>query len=113
MRKTLFIIAVATGLACAGAAQEINIASISKNHANMDGDTVELTVINRGWGGSDKPVYGTMLSRSDWTAEDETGACFVHGWGKGFSAGEKVNDTVVIKVIVHSQDTTFWLELVE
>lgn len=111
MKTLTSILALLT--ACASG-RPITIKSIAENPVAFQGDTLTLRVKFYGWGGVEGQVYGIAKTRSDWVIADETGACHVMGKSPYPVVNPEFRGKdVEIKVIVHPQDTTFWLERVE
>ncbi|MEO0140327.1 MAG: hypothetical protein ABIM88_02105 [candidate division WOR-3 bacterium] len=100
-------------LACS-AGRQITIKAIADNPKAYAGDTITLNVKFYGWGAVDKPVYGIAKTRSDWVIADETGACHVSGKPPyPVVDPEFRGKELEIRIIVHPEDTTFWLQRVE
>jgi len=105
------ILALLLLMACASGG--VNIAAIAANPGKFDGDTVTMRVKFIGWGATDKPLYGTATTRSDWVVADETGACHVFGQSPLSVTDEADRGKELdLSVVVHVQDTSFWLEMV-
>jgi len=99
-------------LACATPGP-ITIKAIAENPKAYAGDTLSLRVRFYGWGVGEKTFYGTAKTRSDWTVEDETGACHIAGTPPYPLTDPRYRGKEVeIRVVVHPQDTSFWLERV-
>ena len=60
---------------------EVTIKALKENIGRYRGQFVRLTGVDRNWGKPEKAkeVWGTMLTRSDWILEDDTGAVYVSG----------------------------------
>ena len=111
MRNLICILAIFS--ACS-AGRPISIRSIAENPQRFEGDTLTLRVKFYGWGAVDKPIYGIARTRSDWVIADETGAFHVSGKPPyPVVDPEYRGKDVEIRVIVHPEDTTFWLQRVE
>ena len=103
-----------TLLAACSAGRPITIKSIADDPKGFESDTLTLNVKFYGWGAVDKPVYGIAMTRSDWVIADETGACHVTGKSPyPVVDPEFRGKDLEIRVIVHPEDTTFWLQRVE
>lgn len=110
--KNLFCIL--TLIVACSAGRPVNIKSIAERPEAYAGDTLILRVKFYGWGTVDKPVYGIAKTRSDWVIADETGACHVTGKSPyPVVDPEFRGKDLEIKVMVHPEDTTFWLQRVE
>jgi len=111
MKNFLYVLAIS--FACS-AGRPVNIRAIAERPEAYVGDTLTLRVRFYGWGAVDKPLYGIAKTRSDWVVADETGACHVTGKPPYPVADpEYRGKDVEIRVIVHPEDTTFWLQRVE
>ncbi|MGC8894656.1 MAG: hypothetical protein ACP5QG_07405 [candidate division WOR-3 bacterium] len=111
MRNLLCLMALAVSCSAGG---PVNIRAIANNPEAYVGDTLTLRVKFYGWGAVDKPLYGIAKTRSDWVIADETGACHVTGKSPyPVVDPEFRGKEAEIRVIVHPEDTTFWLQRVE